>query len=140
MSREAIDRARAEINAGWLNGDADAILDNMTDDAMFLGANEPRVDGQAAIRAYLEAFFTQVKMTKADMSRDREVLVSGDLAVERASYDLESTMVGGDQLFSDQGNIVGVWRRQADGTSKRGPLHHRDDDILCPSSQSHRGW
>ena len=118
MSREAIDRGRAEIDAGWVLGDADAILNNMTDDALFLGPHEPPVQGKDAIRSYLDAFFTQVRMTKVDMSADREILVSGDLAVERASYDMESTVVGGEEQSGDQGNLIGVWRRQPDGNWK----------------------
>ncbi len=54
MSREAIDQARAEITAGWLNSDPDAILNHMTDDSMFLGPHEPRVDGAPAVRTWLE--------------------------------------------------------------------------------------
>jgi ketosteroid isomerase-like protein len=55
MSREEIDRARAEIAAGWLNSDPDAIMGHVTDD-MFLGPHEPRVNGGPAIRAWLESF------------------------------------------------------------------------------------
>ncbi len=53
MSRKAIDRAREEITAGWLAGDADAILVHMTDDAMFLGPHEPPVVGKSAIQTWL---------------------------------------------------------------------------------------
>ena len=27
-------------------------------------------------------------------------------------------MVGGDEVFNDQGNFIGIWQRQADGTWK----------------------
>jgi len=87
LSREEIDRACAEITAGWLNSDPDAIMGHVTDDAMFLGPHEPRVNGGPAIRAWLESFFSQVKMTKVDRVDDRDLVISGDLAVERSSYD-----------------------------------------------------
>ena len=54
MSRKAIDRAREEITAGWLGGDADAILVHITDDAMFLAPHEPPVVGKSAIRDLAE--------------------------------------------------------------------------------------
>ncbi len=118
MSREAIDKARAEIVDGWLRSDADTILRNMTDDPMFLGANEQPVKGVAAIREYLDGMFTQVRFTKLPMSDDREVVVSGDLAVERSSYEWEWIMVGSGEPVTDQGTFMGIWRRQADGTWK----------------------
>jgi len=90
LSREEIDRACAEITAGWLNSDPDAIMGHVTDDAMFLGPHEPRVNGGPAIRAWLESFFSQVKMTKVDRVDDRDLVISGDLAVERSSYDWRS--------------------------------------------------
>jgi len=118
MSREAIDQARAEITTGWLNSDPDAIMNHVTDDARFLGPHQPRVDGAPAVRAWLERFFSEVKMTRVDMVDDRDVVLSGELAVERSSYDWESTLVGGDEVFTDQGNFIGVWQRQGDGTWK----------------------
>ncbi len=118
MSREAIDRAREEITAGWLSGDAGAILVHLTDDAMFLGPHEPPVVGKSAIRSWLNQFFSQIAMTRVEMVNDRDVIISGNLAIERSSYDWEFSMVGGDARLSDQGNFIGVWQRQADGTWK----------------------
>ena len=83
-----------------------------------LGAHEQPVKGAGAIREYLNGFFSQVKFTKLPMSDDREVIISGDLAVERSSYDWEWTMVGSDEPITDQGSFLGVWRRQPDGTWK----------------------
>ena len=57
-------------------------------------------------------------MTRVDMVDDRDLVISGDLAIGRSSYDWESTMVGGDEVFNDQGNFIGVRHRQADGTWK----------------------
>jgi uncharacterized protein (TIGR02246 family) len=118
MSKEAIDKARAEITKGWLNCDAEAILNNMTEDAMFLGAHEQPVKGASAIREWLAGFFSQVKMTNLPQSEDREVIVSGDLAVERSSYDWEWIVVGSDEPVTDQGTFIGIWRRQSDGSWK----------------------
>ncbi len=116
MSRKAIDRAREEITAGWLGGDADAILVHITDDAMFLAPHEPPVVGKSAIRTWLNQLFSQIAMTKVEMVEDRDVFISGDLAVERSSYHWESTSVGGEERFSDHGNFIGVWQRQPDHT------------------------
>jgi ketosteroid isomerase-like protein len=57
-------------------------------------------------------------MTKVDRVDDRDLVISGGLAVERSSYDWESEVVGGDEVFNDQGNFIGVWQKQADGTWK----------------------
>ena len=118
MSKEAIDKARAEITEGWLKNDAEAILNNMTEDAMFLGAGEHPVKGASAIREWLAGFFTQVKFTNLPQSEDREVIVSGDLAVERSSYDWKWILVDNNELVNDQGTFMGIWRRQSDGSWK----------------------
>ena len=118
MSKEAIDRARMEINEGWLTSDADMILSHLTDDIMFLGAHEQPVQGAAAVREYLLNGFQQVKFTKVPMHDDREVIISGNLAVERSSFDWEWKMVGNDEPISDQGTFIGIWRKQADGSWK----------------------
>jgi ketosteroid isomerase-like protein len=118
MSKQAIDTARAEVNAGWLNSDADAIVAHATDDIKMLAPNAPRAVGKEAARAALNVVFSQFKTTKVEMADDRDVIISGDLAVEHWSYDFESAMVGGSEVFPDQGNLIAIWRRQPDGTWK----------------------
>jgi ketosteroid isomerase-like protein len=77
-----------------------------------------RARGANAIREWLAGFFSQVKMTNLPQSEDREVIVSGDLAVERSSYDWEWIVVGSDEPVTDQGTFIGIWRRQPDGSWK----------------------
>jgi hypothetical protein len=74
MSKEAIDKARAEVNAGWLNSDADAIVAHATEDIKMLGPHEPMVDGKEAAR-------TAVKALRLAAATRRYV--------ERISYHLE---------------------------------------------------
>ena len=118
MSREAINKAREEITKGWLTNDAELILKHVTDDITLLGAHEQPVQGKTAAREYLNGTFAVVQFTKLPTHEDREVIVSGDLAVEYSSYDWEWTMTGSDEPISDQGTFMGIWRKQPDGSWK----------------------
>ncbi len=116
MSKEAIDHARMEITEGWLTGNADLILKHTADDIMLLGAHEQPVHGLAAAREYLAATFAVVQFTKLPTHEDREVIISGNLAVERSSFDWEWKMLESGDLVTDKGTFIGVWRKQADGS------------------------
>ena len=89
MSRKAIDRAREEITAGWLGGDADAILVHTTDDAMFLAPREPPVVGNSAMRTWLNLFFSQIAMRYASSSES-----SSSNAASAACFALEYASSG----------------------------------------------
>jgi len=118
MSKEAIDEARQAITEGWLTSDANLILSHTAENVTLLGAHEQPVHGIAAAREYLEARFAVVQFTRLPTHEDREVIISGDLAVERSSFDWEWKMLESGETATDQGTFMGIWRKQPDGSWK----------------------
>ena len=114
MSKEVLDRARQEIDAAWLAGDADAILAKSADDMIFMPPHEGKKTGKEEIGSWLRGFFKQFSMTELAMP-EREVIVSGDWAFERSSYAWVIVPAGGGEAISDQVNFLGIWHREADG-------------------------
>jgi ketosteroid isomerase-like protein len=113
-SKEAIDLARKEIDAAWLSEDADVIMANSADDMILMPPNMERKTGKEEIRSFLQGFFDHFTMTELKIT-EREVIVSGDWAFERSSYEWVIVPEGGGEGISDQVNFIGIWQRQSDG-------------------------
>lgn len=82
-TRAAVDR----FNEAFSRHDVDAIMALMTDDCVFDSTRPPpdgeRFEGQAAVRAYWEAFFAR---SPAARFESEEIFVCGDRAVVRWTY------------------------------------------------------
>lgn len=80
--KAAIDAVRNQVMSALNSGTADAAIAVYTDDAIVMPnrSHAPLVTGKAALRAYLEAGFSQVTMTTRITSSS--VDISGDLAVD----------------------------------------------------------
>jgi len=113
-SKEAIDLARKKIDAAWLSEDADVIMAYSADDMILMPPNMERKTGREEIRSFLQGFFDHFTMTELKTT-EREVIVSGDWAFERSSYEWVIVPEGGDEGIRDQVNFIGIWQRQSDG-------------------------
>jgi ketosteroid isomerase-like protein len=91
----------------------DSLMSMLTDDVVFLAANDKPVVGKPAVRAwadgYLKAFHTNWDKPV------QEFIVSGDYAFERYSYTSTDTPVGGGKPVVDTGWGLVVYHRDADG-------------------------
>jgi uncharacterized protein (TIGR02246 family) len=115
MSKESIDDIRERIDTAWLRSDADGITRYLAEDAVLLPPNSPRLIGRDQINHWLREFFQHYRMTELAMP-ERELTVSGDLAIERSVYEWTLTPHNGEEPIRDQANWIGVWRRSSDGS------------------------
>ena len=110
-------KAVAATNAG----DAAALADLYTEDAIHMSPNQPALVGRAAIQSSYQAGFDQLTQ-KLTLSLD-EVGVSGDWAFSRGTYTGAGTpKAGGGPVVEDNGKFLAIHKRQPDGAWKI----HRD--------------
>lgn len=108
-----IDRARELIDAAWTRSDADGITRYLAEDAVLLPPNDTPKTGREAINAWLREFFKHYSMTDLSMP-ERQITVSGDVAVEASSYRWKLLPKDGGEPIADEVNWVGIWERRGD--------------------------
>ena len=97
-------RGNVEVfDAAMRAGDIDGFMSMYADDAVLMPPNSPAFSGSAAIRRFwsglLAAGKTDVNLVVED------VYSSGDLAIERGTYELTTP-------FKDSGKYIVVWRHR----------------------------
>ena len=97
-------------------GDVDGHVSTLTADAKALPPNGPMLTGTDAIRGWIEELHQQ--FTTNLVYSESEVVVSGDLAVERFTGTLTFTPKGGGVPMVEDLKGVHVFQRQADGSWK----------------------
>ena len=114
MSKESIDRARNEIDAAWLSGDADGITRHLADDAVLMPPHDAAIVGKQQINVWLRNFFEHFAMPELAMP-ERELILAGEWAFERSLYEWTITPKGAGEPMRDKANFVALWRRAPDG-------------------------
>ena len=110
-------KAVAATNAG----DAAALADLYTEDAIHMPPNRPALVGKEAIQSSYQTGFAQFTQ-KLTLTLE-EVEVSGDWAFSRSTYTGTGTpKAGGEPIFEDNGKFLAIHKRQPDSTWKI----HRD--------------
>jgi len=106
-------KAEAAFNAG----DAAALADFFTDDAILMPANEPALVGKEAIQSWFQTIFDQ--FTFKWTASTEEVEVAGDWAFERSTSTFTVTpKAGGEPIFEDNTKDLNILKRQPDGAWK----------------------
>jgi uncharacterized protein (TIGR02246 family) len=95
------------------SNNTDSLASMMTDDVVFLAANEKPMEGKAAVRAWVDGYYKAFHTTWEKPVH--EFVVSGDYAYERYSYTSTDTPVGGGKPVVDTGWGLVIYRRDADG-------------------------
>ena len=91
----------------------DSLMSMLTDDVIFLAANDKPIVGKPAVRAWADGY---LKAFRTNWDKPvQEFVVSGDHAFERYSYKSTDTPVGGGKPLVDTGWGLVVYRRDADG-------------------------
>jgi uncharacterized protein (TIGR02246 family) len=114
MSRELIDRAREQIDAAWLSGDADGITRHLAEDAVLMPPHDAAIVGRQQINAWLRRFFEHFAMPELAMP-ERELILAGDWAFERSLYEWTITSKDGGEVMRDRANFMALWQRGPDG-------------------------
>jgi len=115
--KAAISKAHDVIEGGYRTSDCNAIVSVTANDGVFEPPNTPSAKGIDAIRAWCEPMFTQMK-TKSLAISNKDVDVSGDIAVDYGDYDWILTPAKGGADVRAVGRYDTVWHRQSDGSWK----------------------
>ena len=117
--RQGIDSGHEKFVAAFRSGDTAAMVSLLTSDVAFLPPNEAPVTGKAAAKAWLERFFSTLKVINFEIPLSesrREVMVSGDLGVECGPFKWTVAPLTGGAAIHEEGKFVAIWRREPDGT------------------------
>lgn len=113
--RAAIEAIREAERAAAEAGDVDGFIALMAPDIIVLPPNGPAVSGRDAVRAWLEDFMEAFAVSFSSYMTD-DVIVEGDLAVERFSGEWTVTpRVEGEPLTESLKGLH-LYRRQPDGS------------------------
>ncbi len=108
-----IRNASAAWDMAFNAGDVDSLMDRYHESAVSMVPGHPASVGREAIRRDFESFFSE-NAGQHTTSID-EIVVSGDLAVERARYSMDITPKSGSAI-AERGKHIVVYRRNPDGT------------------------
>jgi uncharacterized protein (TIGR02246 family) len=114
---ESVRRALAAFTEAVNRGDYEAVLDMVTDDAVFWPANYPALSGKAALRA---AYAGLAPYRIHQEFEVEELQVCGDWAFVRGYEDftLDPRDGKGERLEIRRRRAISILRRQPDGTWK----------------------
>jgi len=115
--KSAIAKAHDVLEGAYRTSDCNAMVSAAANDGVFEPPNTPSAKGVDAIRAWCQPLFTQMK-TKALTVSNKEIDLSGDIAVDRGDYDWTLTPAKGGADMRSVGRYVTIWHRQADGSWK----------------------
>jgi ketosteroid isomerase-like protein len=97
--------------------DIDGVLAVYTDDVTLMPPNQPAIVGKPAVRVWLQNIYRQYRVEDPNPSVS-ELVILGDVAIERYVYALKLTPIGGGAVIEDVGKGIHIFRRQADGSWK----------------------
>lgn len=97
----------------FAKGDAKAMVEGYTEDAIAFPPNAPTAHGKDAIQKVFESF---IAMGNVDLNlQTDEVGIIGNTAITHGTYRFGLTMKDGTEVHDD-GKFLEVWEEQKDGT------------------------
>lgn len=115
---EAAIRAKdGTFEQGVAAKDVDKILDLYEDGAVLFAPKAPATIGKAGIRTAFQGLLGAPGIKMSFKTTSVEVSHSGDLAVQRATFQVETTDKDG-KPSTETGQGVVVWKKQSDGSWK----------------------
>ena len=129
----ADEQAIREGVESWLmaanSGDIAAWAEVYAEDAVVMPPNMPPLDGRAAV-ADLLASLPPISDWTIDV---RELDGRGDLAYLRGAYSFRMTLPGIEAPIADNGSLMHIWRKQADGSWRvQREIYHSDNPLPMP--------
>ena len=91
----------------------DSLLGMVTDDVVFMSANEPVMVGKSVVRPWVQGYFAAFK-THWDKPV-QEFVVNGEWAYERYTYKSTDSSLTGGATAEDTGWGLVIYRHDADG-------------------------
>lgn len=121
----AIKRLAAAWRAGWLAGNAEALVSLYADRPVLMPQDRPAVTGKAAIRSLYRAVFKEVSIRST--GRLREVVAAGDWGYFWSTYNLTATLKAGGKPIRSRGKSVFILKRTPRGQWKIARLIDNSD-------------
>lgn len=115
--KAAVGKAHDVLEGSYHNSDCKAMVANAASDAVIEPPNTASAKGVDGITAWCNPMFTQMKTKSLDVS-NKEMDVSGDIAVDRGDYDWTLTPAKGGKDVHAKGRYITIWHRQTDGSWK----------------------
>jgi uncharacterized protein (TIGR02246 family) len=112
----AIEQLAASWRAGWLAGDADALVSLYGDRPVLMPQGRPAIFGKTAIRSLYRAVLGEVRIES--QAALREVEAAGDWGYFWSTYSLRATPKDGGRPVRSRGKSVFIVKRQRDGVWK----------------------
>ena len=112
VEEDEVRAARTAWDEAYSAGAVIRLMELYTDDAVSMAPGFPASVGRDAIEADLGGFLAEHETQHETDIED--ILVEGDLAIERATYTDEITPQGG-ETFTEHGKHIVVYRRGEDG-------------------------
>lgn len=122
----AIRKLASDWRAGWLAGDANALVSLWADDPVLLPQGHAPIKSKRAIRALYRAVFEEVEISSK--SALREIVVSGDWGYFWSTYDLTAIPRTGGTPIRSKGKSVFIVARDKQGAWKIARLMDNSDD------------
>jgi len=113
---QAIKEIVADITAAVNAADIDTLVSFYADDAVRIPSNEPAAVGKEAIQIGVRQMFDEISAQEKDVVED--VRVGGDLAVAHVVSSAIITPKAGNWPSEYNGNMILVFKREADETWK----------------------
>jgi uncharacterized protein (TIGR02246 family) len=110
----AVEAATDAFHQALRTNDAETLLAFVADDVVMTPPGEAPVRGKEAMRAWYDAFLSQVRTTSLTLT-DKEVFVGDGWGVEGGVHEWVVVPVGGGDPVTDHGNYMQIWKRQPDG-------------------------
>lgn len=112
---EALNTLQKQVDEAIIAGDTERYVALLADDAVIMPPNGPPVVGQSAIRAWNQDMSKRFRIQKY-VAVDQELIVAGDWAFRRATFEWSLVPIAGGQPFQDSGKFIIIYKRQADGS------------------------
>jgi uncharacterized protein (TIGR02246 family) len=114
--RRAIESTYTRYTAALRSGDAAAVAQMYTDNAIVMAPGFPAWQGRAGINAGFAGFFAQFAITDVRLATN-DLIVSDGHVIEQGTYAWTLHPKTGNDI-TDNGKYLTVWERQADGSWK----------------------
>ncbi len=122
----AIRQLAADWRAGWLAGDADALLALYAEEPVLMPQGQPAIVGKDAIRSIYQTVLKEVEIKSKGALM--EVEASGDWGYFWSSYTLTATPKAGGKPIKGGGKSVFIVKRESRGAWKIARLIDNSDD------------
>lgn len=117
MSQEAIDRGHHDWLEGMKANDPAVLGHLVTDDVVLMPPHIEPLTGRQAVVDWFAGVVKQARTTSVAVPQ-REVMLIGDLAIERGTFTWKVVPTAGASEIEDRGNFVAIWHRESDGSWK----------------------